>query len=586
MAANNSDFKILLVEENPKDFPASIFLPGQETLKFSVERVKSEKEAIVLLETGKPYQMILVDIPADELQDSKKQLQELLFCSGSVPVILITEQSGLEQGLKALAWGISDYLIREELTPEVLARSIRCGLERKKAQEQLKESEKNYRTLFQASPLPMWVVDCDTQKFLSVNPAAINLYGYSGEEFLQMNIRKLWEKEVDLNEKDLALNKKALFRLKHRTRSGKVLDVEMKTTPVIFEGKKARLILIQNVTERIKMEQKLLQTQRRFQVLIQDGSDLVGILNDHFTYTYVSPSAEPILHLSPGFLEGKSLLEMIHREDRDRVSKILEKPWGKKTFRLPLYRLRNGKGQWRWLETIISDMRKDPVIGGLVANSRDITGLMEQEKRLKESLERFQIVSRATSDLILDYDIEKDMLIFNKAIHTLFGYSSEEIRNNASWWFTRVHPEDQERIKVRTDEMLRNKSRIWNCEYRLACADGSYKYVLERSCMIFNAEGDPMRLISSVQDITQRHQYLEAMEERNKRLREIAWTQSHVVRVPLARLMGLMGLLRENREGLENIPGIIDEVITSSQELDSVIRKIIRKTEKEFDRLP
>ena len=85
-----------------------------------------------------------------------------------------------------------------------------------------------------------------------------------------------------------------------------------------------------------------------------------------------------------------------------------------------------------------------------------------------------------------------------------------------------------------------------------------------------------------MQDITERRKYINAIERSNERLREIAWTQSHVVRAPLARIMGLIELLKNQRNNLDNIEEIIDNILNSSEELDKVIRKITIKTEEEF----
>ena len=121
-----------------------------------------------------------------------------------------------------------------------------------------------------------------------------------------------------------------------------------------------------------------------------------------------------------------------------------------------------------------------------------------------------------------------------------------------------------------------------NIEYRFKCADGNYKYILDRSYVISDAEGKPSRIIGSVQDITERRKYINAIERSNERLREIAWTQSHVVRAPLARIMGLIDLLKNQRNNLDNIEEIIDNILNSSEELDKVIRKITNKTEEDF----
>jgi len=201
---------------------------------------------------------------------------------------------------------------------------------------------------------------------------------------------------------------------------------------------------------------------------------------------------------------------------------------------------------------------------------------------LRESLERYDIVAKATSDLITDYNIEQDNFQFSNAIYDIFGYSQQESGVSRDWWKEKIHPEDQFRVLEATKGIYDRNQKLLKIEYRFKCADGNYKYILDRSYVITDAVGKPSRIIGSVQDITERRKYINAIERSNERLREIAWTQSHVVRAPLARIMGLIDLLKTQRNNLDNIDDIIDNILNSSEELDKVIRKITNKTEEEL----
>ena len=77
-------------------------------------------------------------------------------------------------------------------------------------------------------------------------------------------------------------------------------------------------------------------------------------------------------------------------------------------------------------------------------------------------------------------------------------------------------------------------------------------------------------------------EHLIAIETHNKRLREIAWTQSHLVRAPLAKVMGLVDLLLNYKNDLENVEEILENILNSANELDNIIRKIAVQTEKEL----
>lgn len=135
--------------------------------------------------------------------------------------------------------------------------------ERKKTEDLLIKSEKQYRHLFENNPMPMWVINLTTFDFLDVNQAAISHYGYSREEFLSMtavDIRPEEEKEryknADHSEKIHPANyNRGIW--KHKKKDGTIIYVEIIAHEIIFEGKTTRLVLSNDVTKRIKAEEEI-----------------------------------------------------------------------------------------------------------------------------------------------------------------------------------------------------------------------------------------------------------------------------------------------------------------------------------------
>jgi len=584
MIKNSGELKILIIEDNPGDFILIEDYLFEEHSNLQLERAETLKAAKETLRNTSDFDTILLDLSLPDSKDTEILVKEILALANGAPVVVLTGYTNKDYGVKTLSWGVSDYLLKDEINASNLSKSIHYSMERKKVQRQLYESEEKYRTLFDSSPLPMWVLDRHSLEFLSVNQAAIDLYGYSREEFMKMTIRDLWEVDEYKIEKVVEENFHDLFtvKVKHFTKNKETLHIDVQSNPISFGGREARVTLAHNITEKLKAEERLRHSQQRFKALVQDGTDLISILDENFDYAYVSPSARSILGVTPEKLEGKNALQFIHREDRPIIEEKIEFIGKVKSFQLPSYRYKSGNGGWRWLETIISDLRDDPSVNGLVATSRDITNVKLQEKQLRESLERYDIVAKATSDLITDYNIANDVYQYSNAIYNTFGYSDDKLGTSREWWQDKIHPEDRKRVNEASRGIYERGQKLLNIEYRFRCANGDYKYILDRSYVITDLKGEPSRIIGSIQDITERRKYINAIERSNERLREIAWTQSHVVRAPLARIMGLIDLLKNQRNNLDNIEEIIDNILNSSEELDKVIRKITNKTEEKF----
>ena len=467
--------------------------------------------------------------------------------------------------------------VHKELTENII--------ERKKVQGKLEDSEQKYRSMFDASPLPMWVLDREQLRFLKVNNAAIELYGYTAEEFSNMTVRDLWApNQEEVIEKIVSENTNSFFQVKveHAKKNGEKIFVNINSNPMVYAGLDARVSLVKDVTARIKAEEKLLQSEKRFKALVQDGSDLISIVDCNYNFIYNSPSSLTVFGKSPLEMEGTNFKDYIHEEDLEEVSSHIIKLEKEKRIQLPSYRVKNSENKWSWMETILTNLSDDPAIGGIVMNSRDITEFIEQEQELMESLRRYDIVAKATSDLITDYDIEKDEIKVSDVAFEMFGYHNDNSIYPGKWWNSNLHPDDYENVEFLAKQMRDEGTKNLTIEYRFKCADGSYKYILDRSYLIVDENNKPKRIIGSMQDITERKEHLIAIETHNKRLREIAWTQSHLVRAPLAKVMGLVDLLLNYKNDLENVEEILENILNSANELDNIIRKIAVQTEKEL----
>jgi PAS domain S-box-containing protein len=185
-------------------------------------------------------------------------IADVIAISADCPVIVLTGYSNAAFGIKSLSLGISDYLLKDELSSPPLYKSILYSIERKKTLNRLEESEKRYSDLFHLSPLPMWVFDLETLHFMYVNTAAVKNFGYSQEEFLSMTIKDIRPVEdiplmQDIVAKSLQFDKDYLHGpIRHLKKNGDIIYVDMQSNTIQFNGKLARLILAIDVTEKFK----------------------------------------------------------------------------------------------------------------------------------------------------------------------------------------------------------------------------------------------------------------------------------------------------------------------------------------------
>jgi len=330
------------------------------------------------------------------------------------------------------------------------------------------------------------------------------------------------------------------------------------------------------VTENITIKQNAIKNEQRFKALVQEGSDLIAILSKEGQYLYVSPTSTKVLGIEPEFFIGKIAYNFIHEADRHRVINDFAQLVPGELLHISPYRFSDKHGKYRWIETIVTDMCDNPDVEGIIANSRDITLRIEQEHRIEASAERFDIVSKATSDAIYDWDFLAGHVVWNKGIRGIFGFKDDS-PFTIKWWHNQIHKDDIEWVTSNIKSSIaKNESRIMS-EYRFRCADGHFKTVLDRAFLVYNDDGHPIRMIGAIQDISERVNYIEAIENQNKLLRDISWMQSHLVRAPLANIMGLADLLCQEKG--KTVDESLSLLQKSAIELDKIIRDIVKKSE-------
>jgi two-component system sensor histidine kinase UhpB len=123
---------------------------------------------------------------------------------------------------------------------------------------------------------------------------------------------------------------------------------------------------------------------------------------------------------------------------------------------------------------------------------------------LHENNERYKIMAKAISDTIRDWDLVTDTITWNSNVQDIFGYKSVDLHTESKWWYEKIHPLDVESVRKNAISQVRKKMLRFEDEYRFQCADGSYKYVYDRSFLVIDQEGKPVRMIGAMQDITER----------------------------------------------------------------------------------
>ena len=187
-------------------------------------------------------------------------------------------------------------------------------------------------------------------------------------------------------------------------------------------------------------------------------------------------------------------------------------------------------GEFRYRQISSTPVRDTTgAIIGSVSVVRDITNQKRAEEEIRESNERFKIVSKATNDTVWDWDLLTDSQWWNEGIQSVFGYRPEEIEPTVASWYTRIHPDDRERIIDGIHAAKDGGENKWSDEYRFRKADGTYAYVFDRGFVIRDPEGRAIRMVGAIQDLTERMRMVDALRESEERFRHILEDQTEFI---------------------------------------------------------
>ncbi|WP_045690527.1 PAS domain-containing protein [Hymenobacter sp. AT01-02] len=144
----------------------------------------------------------------------------------------------------------------------------------------------------------------------------------------------------------------------------------------------------------------------------------------------------------------------------------------------------------------------------------DVTSKRQQQEVLRQSEERYALASLATNDAIWDWNLVDNTIKWNPAVQRVLGYGADASNTAAHWWYDHIHAEDRDRVVDGIHAVIDGGQTDWHDDYRFLKADGSYAQIMDRGHVARNDEGQAMRMIGAMQDVTQQHEAKAALRRR------------------------------------------------------------------------
>lgn len=436
MSDNRLPLSILIVEDNPGDlFLLEELLRGSTLSIKQLIKVTSAGEACKVLQKEE-INLVLLDL---SLPDSNGlQSYEIVDeYAGSIPIVVLTGLIDMEIALETMASGAQDYLIKGEFDEKLLEKSIQYSIERKKSQESLRESIDRYKFVTRVTNDVVWDMNLSSKTILWAEENMRRVFGYdiqNGETDFDFWSDKIHPDDRDRVVKNLldVCNDQKSDQWEDEYRfmrsNGEYAYVLDQGYLLYVNGKSIRMIgSMQDITERKLAELKLLDSEKRFRSLVQNGSDMIKILDNKGIFTFSSPSVEKVLGYRQEEIVGQSTFDFIHPDDLQDILRRFEIIKKTGYHEIPYFRFKNQKGEWRWLETKLTNLLADPAVQGIVSNSRDVTEKKQAEEAILASEARYRSLFFNNPMSIYIWDIDTlEVLEVNDTAQKEYGYSRDE----------------------------------------------------------------------------------------------------------------------------------------------------------------
>jgi PAS domain S-box-containing protein len=417
----------------------------------------------------------------------------------------------------------------EERTADLANANAQLRLEieeRKRVEEALRESEEKFRTVSEQSPSMIFINRGG--KVVYANKVCEEIMEYKRDEFYSPDFDFLCLIAPESLERVKSAFKGHMegkdvepYEYTLTSKEGKRIEAIITTKLMNYEGERAILGIVTDISEQKRVEQALRKSEESYRYLVENANDIIYKADQTGHFTFFNPIAVKTTEYPPEDLLGRHYLDLIHPDYRKVTEEFYTSQFKERLpstyYEFPII-TKNGKQIWlgQRVQLVLENGR----ILGFHAVARDITERRQMEEALRESEERYRQLVKHAPAAIFEFDVEKQKLVaLNEVLYELLGYSNDEIGTMDP--LDLLAAESQKLYLERLDKVLAGEKILDTVEYKLRGKGGREIWALLNTRLVYD-KGKPRSATVVAHDITDLKMAEEALLESEKRLRSLS----------------------------------------------------------------
>ncbi len=402
--------------------------------------------------------------------------------------------------------GSSEMLLLRQSTRE-LARLINKTSAPHKSELQI--SEETYRILFDYSPVGIFHYN-KRLVITNMNDRFAQILKGTRQQLLGLDMNLLNDRRILPTLEIPMCGQEGFYEGEYfTTTSGQDRFIQLRTAPVFDDTH--RLIgavgIVMDVTEKFQAEAALLAKETKYRDLVENINDTIFSLNKQGFFTYVSPMVKQLSGYGPDQLINKHFAAYIHPEDLQKIYQVLFEIRSGKTYAFE-HRLFTFNETFRWVRTSVRPIIVNNRLAGIHGVTQDIDDKKTAIDNLLANEERFRLVAMHTNDIIYEWDIQTDRLVWHR--RSEFYESESKHSNTLTDFIERIHPDDRDMI-IRKWKQSMVTHKPWKGEFRIAWGEGDYRFFKGSGIVQFKND-EALKGFGSLTDISTEKELIANLE--------------------------------------------------------------------------